>query len=120
MNGNPLAVHREMTMFKGTAELTDPETGKVVAMFTEVGDKMKLVLRKPETLSGTAWLAIYSTLENDELLAVAANDSQYTVIREFHGIRSLGALTNGAEISLTRSPGGPMGSLPVVLGRGTV
>jgi len=30
-----------MTMFKGKAELTDPETGKVVATFTEDGDKMK-------------------------------------------------------------------------------
>jgi hypothetical protein len=109
-----------MTMFKGKAELTDPETGKVVATFTEEGDKMKLVLKKPETLSGTARLAIYSTLENEELIAVAANGSQDTVIREFHGISSLGALTNGAEISLTRSPGGPIGSLLVVLGRGTV
>ncbi len=107
-------------MFKGKAELTAPETGKVIATFTEDRDKMKLVLKKPETLSGTARLALYSTLENEELIAVGANGSQDTVIREFHGISSLGAFRNGAEKSLTRSPGGPMGSLPVVLGRGTV
>jgi hypothetical protein len=58
MNGNPSAVHREMTMFKGKAELTDPKTGKVVATFSEDGDKIKLVLKKPETLSGAARLAL--------------------------------------------------------------
>ncbi len=109
-----------MTMFKGKAELTDPETGKVVATFTKDGDKMKLVLKKPETPSGAARLALYSALENEELIAVAANGSQDTVIREFHGISSLGAFRNGAERSLTRSLGGPIGSLRVVLGRGAV
>jgi hypothetical protein len=107
-------------MFRGTAELTDPETGKIVATFTEDGDKMKVVLKHPETLSGTARLAVYSTLANQELVAVAAKDGQDTVIHEFHGISSLGALANGAEISLTRSPGGLIGSLLIVLGRGTV
>jgi hypothetical protein len=107
-------------MFKGKAELTDPETGKIVATFTEDGDKMKVVLKHSETLSGTTRVAVYSTLKNEELIAVAAKDGQDTVIHEFHGISSLGALTNGAEISLTRSPGGPIGSLLIVLGRGTV
>jgi hypothetical protein len=107
-------------MFKGKAELTDPETGKVVATFTEEGDKMKVVLKQSETISGTTRLAVYSSIKNEELIAVTAKDGQDTVVHEFHGISSLGALTNGAEISLTRSPGGAIGSLLIVLGHGTV
>jgi hypothetical protein len=107
-------------MFKGKAELTDPETGKIVATFTEDGDKMKVVLKSPETLSGTIRLAIYSTAKDEELIAVTAKDGQDTKIHEFHGVSPLDALADKAEISLTRSPGGPLGTLLVVLGRGTV
>jgi hypothetical protein len=107
-------------MFKGKAELTDPETGKVVATFTEEGDHMKVVMRHPETISGTTRLGVYSTVKDQELIAVEAKNGQDTKIHEFHGVSSLGALSDKAQISLTRSPGGPLGTLLVVLGRGTV
>jgi hypothetical protein len=81
---------------------------------------MKVVLKHAEALSGTTRLAVYSTLQNEELIAATAKDGQNTVIHEFQGVSSLGALTDGAEISLTRSPGGPIVSLLIVLGRGTV
>jgi hypothetical protein len=116
----PSASNREITVFKGKAELIDPETGKVVATFTEDGDKMKVVLKSPETLTGTARLAIYSTVKDEELIAATAKDGHDTKIHEFHGVSPLGALTDKAEISLTRSPGGPLGTLLIVLGRGTI
>jgi hypothetical protein len=107
-------------MFKGKAELANPETGKVVATFTEVGDLMKVVLKQPETISGPTRLAIYSTIMNEELISIEATNGHETKIHEFHGVSSLGPLADKSEISLTRSPGGPLGTLLVVLGRGTV
>jgi hypothetical protein len=111
---------KEKKMFKGKAELLDPETGKAVATFTEDGEKMKVVLKQPQTLSGTTRLAIYGTEKNEELIAIAATGGTETTVHEFHGTSPLGSLSNGAAISLTRSPGGPLGTLLEVLGRGTV
>ncbi|HVY14680.1 MAG TPA: hypothetical protein VHB27_05600 [Rhodopila sp.] len=107
-------------MFRGKAELIDPETGKAVATFTEEGQEMKVVLKHPQTISGTTRLAIYGTEKDEELIAIAAEGGDETTVREFHGPSPLGSLTNGAEISLTRSPGGKLGSLLEVLGKGTV
>ncbi len=107
-------------MFKGKAELTDPETGKLVATFTEEGDHMKVVMKHPETISGTTRLAVYSTVKDQELISVEAENGQDTKIHEFHGVSSLGPLSDKAQISLTRSPGGPLGTLLVVLARGIV
>jgi hypothetical protein len=106
-------------MFKGKAELTDPETGKVVATFTEHGDKMKVVLKDPIALTGTTRLAIFSTIKDQEVISVAAT-GQDTEVHEFHGISSLGVLADNSDISLTRSPGGPLGTLLIVLGKGTI
>lgn len=106
-------------MFKGKAELHAPETGEAIATFTEDGKEMKVVLKHPQTISGTTRLAIYGTEKNEELISVAAEGNEKTV-HEFHGASPLGALTNGAEISLTRSPGGRLGTLLEVLGTGTV
>jgi hypothetical protein len=111
---------RGTTMFKGKAELLDPETGKVAATFTEDGTEMKVVLKERQKLSGTMRLAVYSTVKDEELISIAAKDGKDIEVHEFHGTSSLGALTDGAEISLTRSPGGEIGSLLIVLGRGTV
>jgi hypothetical protein len=116
----PSQSHQEMTMFRGSAELTDPETGRIVAVFTEEGDKMKVVFKQPETISGTTRIALYSTAKDEELISVEAKTGHDTKIHEFHGVSSLGALSDKAEISLTRSPGGPLGTLLIVLGRGAV
>jgi hypothetical protein len=107
-------------MFKGKAELTDPESGKVVATFTEDGDRMKVVLKEPVTLSGTASVAIYSTVKDEAVISVGSDDGQDTEIREFRGVSALGVLPDKAEISLIRTPGGPLGTLLIVLGRGTI
>ena len=107
-------------MFRGKAELKDPESGDVVATFTEVGEKMSVVLKKPVTLTGTTRLAIYGTAEDAEIISAGADDGQDTVIREFHGDSATGPLADKSEISLIRTPGGQLGTLLIVLGRGEV
>lgn len=112
-------------MFVGKAELVDPEKNTAVATFTERchGDgtaHMKVVLKTPMTISGTERLAIYSTIKNQELISVTATGGTATEVREFDGKSSLGCLADESDITLTRSPGGPLGTLLVVLGKGTI
>jgi hypothetical protein len=111
-------------MFKGKAELNDPEKNSSVATFTETCEHdaalMKVVLEKPITLNGTERLAIYSTIKNQEVIAVAAKDGAATKVHEFSGESSLGCLPDKMDITLTKSPGGPLGTLLVVLGKGTI
>jgi len=64
-------------MFKGKAELVDPEKNTPVATFTETCQsdgtaKMKVVLKAPITISGTERLAIFSTVKDQEVIAVTA------------------------------------------------
>ena len=112
-------------MFKGTAELTDPEKGNVVATFTEtcfdVGTAAATVrLRTPITISGTELLEIVGTVTPTPMISVGASDPDGTVIWEFHGKSAIGCIPDGGHLTLVRSPGGPLGTLLVVLGKGTV
>jgi hypothetical protein len=112
-------------MFKGKAELIDPEKNTKVATFTEAcrGDgtaEMRVDLATPVTISGTERLAIYSTIKNQEVISVTASGGTSTEIRDFKGTSSLGCLADNSDITLTRSPGGPLGTLLVVLGKGTI
>jgi hypothetical protein len=107
-------------MFKGKAELRDPESNDIVATFTEHGDKMRVVLKQPATVSGTTRLAIFGTTADTAIISVAATDGQDTVIHEFEGESAVGSLSDKSEISLIRTPGGPLGTLLIVLGRGTI
>ena len=112
-------------MFKGKAELDNPETNTPVATFTETchdngTTTMKVVLKSPMTISGTERLAIYSTIKNEEVIFVIAKAGASTEIHDFEGTSSLGCLADKSDITLTRSPGGPLGTLLVVLGKGTI
>lgn len=111
-------------MFKGKADLDDPETNAFVATFTETcergGARAKVVLRTAMTLTGTERLAIYSTIKNEEVIAVTAKDAGSMEVREFSGTSSLGCLPDKTDITLTRSPSGPLGTLLIVLGKGTI
>jgi hypothetical protein len=115
---------KEKAMFKGKAELTDPETGSFVATFTETCEhdaaRAKIVLEKPVTLSGTERLAVYSTIKDQEVIGVTAKDGETKVVHEFSGESSLGCLPDKTDITLTRSPGGPLGTLLIVLGKSTI
>jgi hypothetical protein len=112
-------------MFKGRAELMDPEKNTRTATFTETcnGDgtaEACVRLEAPMTISGTERLAIYSTIKDQEVISVTASGGTATEVREFHGTSSLGCLADNSDITLTRSPGGPLGTLLLVLGKGTI
>ena len=112
-------------MFKGKAELRDPETDTPVATFSETcradgAAHMKVLLHPPLTISGTERLAIYSTLKDEEVISITAAHGRSTKLHEFQGTSSLGCLADKSEISLTQSPGGRLGTLLIVLGKGTI
>jgi hypothetical protein len=95
-------------MFKDKAELKDPEAGTIVATLTEDGDRLRVVLKQPVTLSGTTRLAVYGTTEDAELIAVAAANGEDTEIREFHGVSPIGVLPDHAQLA-DEKPGWPVG-----------
>ena len=111
-------------MFKGKAVIIDPETGSFVATFTETcqhkSARATVFLENPITLSGTERLAVYSTIKDQEIIAITAKDDGTVVVHEFSGESSLGCLPDKTDITLTRSPGGPLGTLLIVLGKGTI
>lgn len=112
-------------MFRGKATLVDSEKNTRIATFTETchGDgkaEMRVDLHAPMTISGTERLAIYSSVKDQEVISVTANGGASTEIGEFSGTSSLGCLAADSDITLTRSPGGPLGTLLVVLGKGTI
>ena len=94
-------------MFRGKAELRNPETNDRVGTFTETCEDdgtshARVVLEPPITLSGTANLAIFGG--PGPVIVVAAENGGPTEIREFHGKSGVGCLPEHTEISLTRSP----------------
>lgn len=112
-------------MFKGKADLIDPETKKVVAIFNETqcddGTTMATVrLEKPFVLQGTQRLEIFGTVTDQPMISVGASDPNGTEIHEFHGASAIGPIANHAGVSLVRTPGGKLGTLLVVIGNGTV
>jgi hypothetical protein len=112
-------------MRDGKAELHNPETNELVATFTERcrvtgAAGAKVVLKHPITLSGTERLAIFSNIKDQEIIAVTAKNGEATEIHEFSGESSLGCLPVNTQISLTQSPGGPLGTLLIVLAKGTI
>jgi hypothetical protein len=109
----------------GKAVLHNPETNAIVADFTErcsvTGSaRAKVTLRDSITISGTERLAIYSNIKDQEIIAVTATNGEETKIHEFSGESSLGCLPHNTQVSLVSSPGGPLGTLLVVLGKGTI
>ena len=112
-------------MFKGKAELTDPEKGHVVATFNETchddGTAAATVrLRTPITLQGTETLEIVGTVTSTPMITVGASDPAGTEICEFHGKSAIGCIPDGEDLTLVRTPGGPLQTLLVVIGKGTV
>jgi hypothetical protein len=115
----------DLAMFKGKAELVDPEKGGIVATFHETcyndGTAAATVrLRTPITLSGTELLEIVGTVTPTPMISVAASDPDGTVIYEFHGKSAIGCIPDGGDLTLVKSPGGKLGTLLVVIGKGQV
>jgi hypothetical protein len=115
----------ERSMFEGEADLIDPETQKVAAVFTEMqcddGTTMATVrLEKPVVLQGTQRLEVFGTVTDQPMISVGASNPAGTEIREFHGSSAIGPIADNAGVSLVRTPGGDLGTLLVVIGNGTV
>ena len=94
---------RDLAMFKGKAELTDPEKGHVVATFQETchddGTAAATVrLRKPISLQGTELLEIVGTVTPTPMISVGASDHAGTEIYEFHG-KSRSAVSRKVQTS---------------------
>lgn len=112
-------------MFKGKADLIDPETKAVAAVFNETqcddGTTAATVrLTKPVVLQGTQRLEVFGTVTDQPMISVGASDPDGTEIREFHGASAIGPIADDAGVSLVRTPGGKLGTLLVVIGNGTV
>lgn len=112
-------------MFRGKAELVDPENGGVVAKFTESchddGTTAATVrLRPPITLQGTELLELVGTGTSTPMISVGASDPAGTEIHEFHGKSTIGCFPDGSDLTLVKTPGGLLGSLLVVVGKGQV
>jgi len=110
-------------MFRGKAELTNPETAERVGSLTETcADDgtchVRIMLEPPITLSDTAFLAI--TSDKGTVIEVAAENGGPTEICEFHGKSKSGCLPDASAVSLVRSPGGQLSTLLIVLGQGTI
>ena len=110
-------------MFKGKAELRSLETNEKVGTFIETCEDdgfshARVILEPRITLSGTENLAIFGG--PGLVIGVAAENGHPTMIREFHGNSGVGCLPENAEVSLTKSPGGDLSTLLVVLGKGTI
>jgi hypothetical protein len=116
---------KPITMFNGTAELTDPNKGAVVATFNETCDDSgtalaTVTLRTPITLHGTERLEIFGTKTSTPMITVGASDPNGTEIREFHGKSAIGCIPEGADLTLVKTPGGRLGTLLMVIGKGKV
>jgi len=112
-------------MFKGKADLIDPETKRVAAIFSETqcddGTTMATVrLEKPVVLQGTQRLEVFGTVTDQPMISVGASDPDGTEIHEFHGSSAIGPIADDAGVSLVRTPGGDLGTLLVVIGNGRV
>jgi hypothetical protein len=110
-------------MFRGRAEPMNPETNDRVGHLTETCEDggtshVRVVLEPPMTLTGTAFLAIFS--DTGGVIEVTAKNSEPTEIREFHGKSASGCLPDKSEVSLVRSPGGELSTLLEVLARGNI
>jgi hypothetical protein len=77
-------------------------------------------LRSPITLQGSELLEIVGTVTPTPMITVGASDPAGTEIREFHGKSAIGCIIEGADLTLVKSPGGPLGTLLVVIGKGKV
>lgn len=112
-------------MFKGRAVFKDPESGATVGTFTETCEhngttKVKVVIREAITLEGTQTLEVFGTVKDQAVISVTAKNGAATKIQEFGGTSTLGCLPDKMDVALVRSPGGELGTLLVVLGKGTI
>ncbi len=114
-------------MIKRKADLVD-SSGAVVAVFNETchhygATNVTVRLRSPLApfqLQGTESLALYAESVAEAVISVAASDPAGTEISEFHGKSAVGSVPDGTGVALVKSPGGELGTLLIVVAKGTV
>lgn len=74
----------------------------------------------PFELHGTESLALYAESVAEAVLSVSASDPAGTEIFEFHGKSAIGPVPKGTGVALVKSPGGDLGTLLIVVAKGTV
>ena len=112
-------------MFRGRAELVNPETGKTIATFTESCETegsatAKVVLKHTIELKDAERLEVFGTAKDVPVISVGARDPAGSEIHEFSGKSAIDCLPDKMEISLVKTPGGRLGTLLIVLGTGTI
>jgi len=111
-------------MFKGKAHLTNGHKtiGKVVeSCQSETQAHLTVTLDPPIELKGTEMLGLYLAGKSEPVLSAAvAKGHAHRHVAEFSGKSTLGCLLAGAQISLTKTPGGELSTLLQVLGKGTI
>jgi hypothetical protein len=65
-------------------------------------------------------LEIVGTVTPTPMISVGASDPVGTVIYEFHGKSAIGCIPDGGDLKLVKTPGGKLGTLLVVIGKGTI
>jgi hypothetical protein len=93
----------DLAMFKGKAELSNPENGDLVARFRETchddGTTVaEVTLHPPILLQDTEFLAIVGTATSTPIITAAASDPAGTEIHEFQG-EARPAVSRKAETS---------------------
>jgi hypothetical protein len=98
-------------MFKGKAHLTNGHKtiGKVVeSCRSESEAHITVTLDPPIELEGTATLGLYFAGSSEPVLSTGTRSHANRHVSEFSGKSTLGCLLAGANISLTKSPGGKL------------
>lgn len=111
-------------MTKHKADLVN-SSGATFATFNESchsygATNVTIRLQATMHLTGTESLALYAASVAEPVISVAASDPNGTDISELHGKSAVGCLPNGTEVALVESPGGQLGTLLIVLAKGTV
>ena len=110
-------------MFKGKAHLTNGHKtiGKVVeSCQSETQAHLTVTLDPPIELKGTEMLGLYLAGKSEPVLSAGTKGHADRHVAEFSGKSTLGCLLAGAQISLTKTPGGDLSTLLQVLGKGTI
>lgn len=111
-------------MTKHKADLVD-SSGATFATFNETchsygATNVTVRLQAPMHLQGTESLALYAASVAEPVISVAASDPDGTELSELHGKSTVGCVPNGTDVALVKSPGGQLGTLLIVLAKGTV
>jgi hypothetical protein len=111
-------------MTKHKADLVD-SAGATFATFNETSHSfgatnVTVRLHTRMHLQGTESLALYAASVAEPVISVAASDPDGTEISELHGKSAVGFVPDGTDVALIKSPGGLLGTLLIVLAKGTV